>query len=194
MTRTVASHILAAGTALALSLATPIRAQEAFADKPPDFGDARYNFHLSGEGYLRLDLHSGEVAACNRRDAGWTCVLVPDEHAAFDREIARLQRENALLKEALLSRGVPLPNGAGASAPVPPATVPPAPVPPQASAEPPPVPPLPIPPRAAPKADDADRVAREDAEIDRMMNVMERVWRRLVEMMMNLQRDTQKKG
>jgi hypothetical protein len=194
MTRMIVSCLVAIGAVLALPLAMPIRAQEGTNDKPPDYSDTRYGFHPNGEGYLRLDLHTGEVAACNRRDVGWTCVLVPDERDAFDREVARLRRENGLLKEALLSHGVPLPEGAGAPAPLPPATVPPGPLSPLANAEPPPVPPLPIPPRAAPKPDDADRIAKEDAEIDRAMNVMEKVWRRLVEMMMSLQRDVQKKG
>ena len=190
-----ASLVVAIGAALILSFATTVRAQDVLPDKPPDFGDARYSFHSSGEGYLRLGLNTGEVSACNKRDAGWACVPVPDERAAFEREVSRLRRENALLKEALLSHGVPLPEGAGASAPIPPATVPPATERAQASAEPaPPVPPLPIPPRVAPKGDDADRLAKEDAEIDRVMNVMEKVWRRLVEMMMNLQRDMQKGG
>jgi hypothetical protein len=44
------------------------------------------------------------------------------------------------------------------------------------------------------KSGEPDSASREDAEIERIMVVMEKVWRRLVEMMMNIQRDLQKKG
>jgi hypothetical protein len=184
MTRIISLVILLGGAALALAMPLlPVRGQE----QPPEFGDARFAFHRSDDGYLRLDLRTGEVAACSRREAGWACAPVPDERAALDGEIARLQGENAALKNALLARGVPLPNGMTAVAP--PSS------PPRAAAEPPPpVPPAPIPPKAAPSPEAADRAAREDAEIERALNVMEKVWRRLVEMMMNIQRDMQKKG
>jgi hypothetical protein len=36
---------------------------------------------------------------------------VPDERAALEAEIARLQSDNAVLKKELLSRNLPLPNG-----------------------------------------------------------------------------------
>lgn len=191
MTRNATRIIRAGGLAAALALpGMPVGAE----DQPPDFGDARFGFYRSDDGYLRLNLRTGEVAACTRREAGWTCALVPEERTAFDGEIARLQRENAALKDALLTRGVPLPNGvAGAAqpAPLPGGTD----RPPAARAEPPPpVPPMPVPPNIAGRSSDAERRAQEDAEIDRMMNVMEKVWRRLVEMMMNLQHDMQKKG
>jgi len=191
MTRIISLVILLGGAAFALVLhSLPVRGQE----QPPEFGDARFAFHRSDDGYVRLDLRTGEVAACSRREAGWTCAPAPDERAALDGEIARLQRENAALKNALLARGVPLPNGTTADAPPsPPPAVAAAPAP-AAAEPPPPVPPLPIPPKAAPQSAEADRAAREDAEIERALNVMEKVWRRLVEMMMNIQRDMQKKG
>ena len=184
MTRIISLVILLGGAAFALAMPSlPVRGQE----QPPEFGDARFAFHRSDDGYLWLDLRTGEVVACSRREAGWTCAPVPDERTALDGEIARLQRENAALKNALLARGVPLPNGMTADAP--PAS------PPAVAAEPPPpVPPAPIPLKAAPSPEAADRAAREDAEIERALNVMEKVWRRLVEMMMNIQRDMQKKG
>jgi len=56
-------------------------------------------------------------------------------------------------------------------------------VPPAASASPP-----------SAKSGEPDRASRDDAEIERIMTMMEKVWRRLVEMMMNIQRDVQKKG
>jgi hypothetical protein len=67
------------------------------------------------------------------------------------------------------------------------------PVPPAASR--PPVPPQTVPPTPRPPDTGAsDRASREDAEIDRIMNVMEKVWRRLVDMMINIQREIQKKS
>jgi len=148
--------------------------------QPPEFGDPRFAFHRIDDGYLRLDMRIGDVAVCSQRVVGWSCTLVPDERVALDNEIARLQRDNALLKNALLERGVPLPNGAhpdAAPAPTAPPTV---------SA--PPAAPL------SPKAGDPGRASRDDADIDRIMNVIEKVWRRLVEMMADIQHDLRKKS
>jgi hypothetical protein len=39
-----------------------------------------------------------------------------------------------------------------------------------------------------------DLKSPNDSEIDRVMTYMEKIWRRLVEMMQNLQRDLQKKS
>ena len=74
-------------------------------------GDDHYQFNQIDDGYLRLDLKTGEVSQCKARPAGWSCLAVPDERAAFDGEIARLQDENAALKKALLDHGLPLPGG-----------------------------------------------------------------------------------
>ena len=51
--------------------------------------------------------------------AGWSCQTVPDERAALENEIGRLQGENAELKKSLLRRGIELPPGVMAEAPVP---------------------------------------------------------------------------
>jgi hypothetical protein len=153
--------------------------------QPPEFGDPRFAFHRIDDVFLRLDLYTGAVASCSQHAAGWACDLLPDERAAFDSEIARLQRDNAILKNALLERGVPLPNGINVDAPA--AITPPESV---------PRPPQSVPPVAAapPKSAGPDQASRDDAEIERIMTVMEKVWRRLVDMMMNVQRDMQKKG
>jgi hypothetical protein len=157
-------------------------------------------FHRSDGGFVRLDLVTGAIASCSQNAADWTCVPGRDERAALDREIARLQRDNAALKNALLERGVPLPNdvkadaptfpsaaggGRNEGAPVPAETIPrpPQTVPPTASAPPP-----------SAKPGEPERASRDDAEVERIMTMMEKVWRRLVEMMMNIQRDLQKKG
>jgi hypothetical protein len=149
----------------------------------PNSGTPRFVFHRSGGGFVRLDLVTGAVASCSQNAADWTCVPGRDERAALDHEIARLQRDNAALKNALLEHGVPLPNDMKADVPAETIPRPPQTVPPTASAPPPSV-----------KSGEPERASRDDAEVERIMATMEKVWRRLVEMMMNIQRDMQKKG
>jgi hypothetical protein len=165
--------------------------------QPSESGNLRFAFHRIDAGFLRLDLRTGAIASCIQTGADWTCIPGREERAALDREIARLQRDNASLKNALLEHGVPLPNdmkadppptvtspasglgnsgGPAETVPRPPQTVPPA------AAAPPP----------SAKSGEPDRASRDDAEIERIMIVMEKVWRRLVETMMNIQRDLQK--
>jgi hypothetical protein len=150
----------------------------------PDSGNPRFAFHAIDGGFLRLDLVTGAVASCRQHAADWTCVPGREERAALDREIARLQRDNAALKNALLEHGVPLPSDMKADAPT---TAEAIPRPPQT------VPPTTSPPPPSAKSGEGDR-SPDDAEIERIMTMMEKVWRRLVEMMMNIQRDLQKKG
>ena len=159
-----------------------LRAQERTQEPTLDIANPRFAYHKIDDGYLRLDLRSGEVATCRPHPGGWTCTLAAEERTALESEIARLQRDNALLKNAL-ARARPAaafaagrqhrPRGsAGAAAP-------------NASAEAaPPRPPAPIPP---PQAD-----AREP-RIERAMAMMERWWRRLVELAVTIQRDLQGK-
>jgi len=162
-----------------------------------DLADKRFTYHQIDDGYLRLDLRTGEVATCRRREAAWTCTLAPEERAALESEIARLQRDNALLKSALLERGLPLP-APGTDLPAP-ATPPQAatPVPPPVASAPPQAdsPTASVPPRPpAPVPTEPDLGQRDKAEVDRVMDVMERLWRRLVELMSTIQRDIQRKG
>jgi hypothetical protein len=76
-----------------------------------DNEDARFTFHRSGDGFLRLDGRSGQVSICSRRPAGWLCQAVPDERAALEAEIARLQSDNVALKKELVAHDLPLPSG-----------------------------------------------------------------------------------
>jgi hypothetical protein len=201
---------LVAILAAATMLGAPLRAQETPAretpaetsqpqpqvpPQPPEFGDPRFAFHRTDSGFVRLDLHTGAVASCSQNAAGWICVPGREERAVLDGEIARLRRDNAVLKNALLERGLPLPNDMVADAP--PGMIAPAP------AESVPRPPQSVPsaastppasPESAPKSAELDHASRDDAELERVMNVMEKFWRRLVEMMMSIQRDMQKKG
>jgi septal ring factor EnvC (AmiA/AmiB activator) len=71
------------------------------ASAQPDSENGRYSFAPTVDGVLRLDTRTGRIASCNNRIAGWSCYAVPDERAALDAEIGRLQRENATLKDSL---------------------------------------------------------------------------------------------
>ncbi|WP_157100662.1 hypothetical protein [Rhodoplanes sp. Z2-YC6860] len=137
---------------------------------------ARFSFHRVGEAFVRLDSVTGQVAQCSQTPAGWTCTVAPDERTALDGEIARLQRENASLKKSLLARGDvpgPLAEANPGVKPVPPGNVP-----------------DPSPGTAKPPA---DLKLPTDAEVDRAIAYMKGVWRKLVDMMMDLQRDIQQR-
>ncbi|MCC6890154.1 MAG: hypothetical protein IT536_16615 [Hyphomicrobiales bacterium] len=145
--------VLGAALAVSAASAQPI--------VPEGGGDSRFTFQRTNDGYLRLDGRTGQVSLCDRRTSGWQCQLVPDERAALETEIARLQTDNAALKKELLSRGLPLPNGTRPDQP------------PKSRVERPQLP--------------------DDEELNRMMAFMEKVWRRLVEMIVSVQRDLQKR-
>lgn len=76
-----------------------------------DSDDVRYSYNRVDNGFLRLDMVSGEVSLCSPAAGRWSCVPVPDVRRALGNDIERLQRENAALKKALLDHGLPLPNG-----------------------------------------------------------------------------------
>lgn len=155
---------LAAGLAVAeLALPTPAWAEDAAAAQPPA-DDQRYSFHRSGEGFVRLDSRTGQVARCGWGAGGWACTVVPDERAALESEIARLQAENAALKKELLSRGLDLPEAARGEGDR----------------------------RGAPEARPAPQPS--ETEIDRAIAFVKGVWRKLLEMMADLQRDIQRKS
>jgi hypothetical protein len=63
----------------------------------------------AGDAFLRLDNKTGEVSRCSKRPSGWTCELLPDDRAALEAEIARLQKQNAGLKADLIRRGLAVP-------------------------------------------------------------------------------------
>lgn len=130
----------------------------------PDTENGRYSFNRVEEGYLRLDQRTGQVSLCARRNMGWSCHPVPDERMALEEEIGRLQRDNAALKKEMLARGVPLPGGSLSQAPAAPADKP-----------------------AAPEKPGAKMPS--EAELDRAMAMMERIWKRLVDMVQRWQRE-----
>ena len=127
----------------------------------------RYSFHRIGDRFVRLDSRTGQVSQCGWSATGWACNVVPDERAALESEISRIQKENAALKKSLLSHGIDLPDN--------------------------------VKPEVAQKDEPPARKEPElklpsDAELDRAIAFMKQVWRRLVEMMVDFQRDMQRKS
>lgn len=146
---------------------------------------ARYSFFKVQDTFVRLDSQTGQVAQCGHGGSGWSCKLAPDERAALENEIARIQGENATLKKELLARGIELPGNMKADpAPGPMAKAP------EPNAE-----VRPVPPRDVPQESSKEPSVRlpSDAELDKVMNWMEKVWGRLIDMMVKLQRDVQRK-
>jgi hypothetical protein len=94
-------------------LCGPAAAQSA----QPESEDSRFSFFHADGGYLRLDGRTGQVSLCTRRQAGWLCQAVPEERAALEAEIARLQGQNAALKKEVLAHDLPLPGGIAGDAP-----------------------------------------------------------------------------
>ncbi|HEY1361466.1 MAG TPA: hypothetical protein VGF60_04425 [Xanthobacteraceae bacterium] len=127
-----------------------------------DADDGRYSFSRAEDGYLRLDGRTGQVSMCTRRAVGWACQLLPDERTTLETEIARLQGENVALKKELIARNVPLPG-----------TVKP---------EPPP----------AAKPEEPQLQLPGDANLNKVVSFVEKVWRRLVEAITTLQKDVLK--
>ena len=121
----------------------------------PENEDSRFTFFRADGGYLRLDGRTGQVSLCIRREVGWLCQALPEERAAFEAEIARLQGDNAALKKLALAHDLPLPAGIAPLAPAP-----------ATGAHPP-----------------------ADHEVNQIMGVIENVWRRLVAMIVSVQRD-----
>lgn len=105
------------------------------ADAPPPPPHQRFTFTPVMDGILRLDSESGQVTICNTRTLGWACQAVPEDRAALETEIDRLQADNRALKrdvETLKADNQTLKDKIAAltappppSPPVPPQTVPP---------------------------------------------------------------------
>src|SRR4051795_7451499 len=76
----------------------------ALAQSLPDIENGRYALSPVGDGVVRLDTRTGAVSTCNNSGAGWACYVLPDERAALDAEIGRLQSENEKLKAQLAGR------------------------------------------------------------------------------------------
>ena len=70
----------------------------------PDTENGRYALSPVADGVIRLDTRTGAVSTCNNTGTGWACYAAPDERAALDAEIGRLQADNEKLKAQLAAR------------------------------------------------------------------------------------------
>lgn len=143
-----------AGVIAALILTASASAEQPAA---PQLGEPRYSFHKVANGFLRLDRQTGEVALCGEQPVGWACLTAPEDRAVLENEIARLRKENAALKQDLLSRGLPLPRGTMPESPV------------------------------GGGGGHLTLRLPDDVDIDRVVAFVGRVWQRLVEALANAQ-------
>jgi len=147
----------------------------AAAQSMSDAENGRYALSPVADGVIRLDTRTGAVSTCNNIGAGWACYAVPDERAALDAEIGRLQAENEKLKAQLAAReptvtgkiDEPLPKTDSLK-------------------------------KAEPKVADGERKIEipkieiplpSDRDMNRVMSFLEQAWRRLVEMANRMQKD-----
>ena len=164
----------ASSIVLALLLAA---ANGAAAESAPDNENGRYAMSQVSDGVVRLDTRTGAVSNCNNSGTGWACYAVPDERAAYDAEIGRLQAENERSKaeieklKAELASRAPTVEGKTDEA-----------LPKSDSLK-----------KAEPKAAENPRKIEiplpSDQDMDRMMSFLERAWQRLVEMANRMQKD-----
>jgi hypothetical protein len=136
----------------------------------PDGENGRYVLSPVADGVIRLDTRTGTVSSCSNNGNGWACYAVPDERAALDAEIGRLEADNEKLKAQLAEResvvtgkiDEPLPKTDSLKKP-------------------------------EPKAADGERKIEiplpSDRDMDRMMSFLQQAWQRLVEMANRMQKD-----
>ena len=141
----------------------------------PDAENGRYALSPIADGVLRLDTRTGAVSTCTNSATGWACYAVPDERAALDAEIGRLEADNEKLKGQLAAReqapdkiDEPLPK--------------------TDQLKPPP----------QPKVAEGERKIEipkieiplpSDRDMDRMVSALEQAWRRLVDIANRVQKD-----
>src|SRR6202171_2812764 len=136
----------------------------------PDTENGRYALSPLADGVLRLDPRTGAVSTCNNNGTGWACYAVPDERAALDAEIGRLQADNEKLKAQLAEREPVVTGKIEESLPK------------SDSLK-----------KSEPKVAEGERKIEiplpSDRDMDRMMSFLERAWRRLIEMANRVQKD-----
>ncbi|MDE5440320.1 hypothetical protein GWG65_02440 [Bradyrhizobium sp. CSA207] len=155
--------------ALALAALVAISGGLVAAQSTPDSDNGRYAMTPIPEGVLRLDTRTGTISTCTKNGTGWACYAVPDERAAFDAEIGRLQAEVDKLKDQLATA----PTVSGKVDEALPKSDPLK--------------------KAKPKVADGDRKIEiplpSDQDVDRVMSFLEKAWRRLIDMASRVQKD-----
>jgi hypothetical protein len=144
----------------------------AAAESPmPDTENGRYALQPAADGVIRLDTRTGAVSSCNNNSGqDWACYVLPDERAAMDAEIGRLQADIEKLKAELASRAPSPPEKTQEALPKSDALKP-----------------------AEPKSAEGQRKIEiplpSDQDVDRVMSFLERAWRRLRDMADRVQKD-----
>jgi len=142
----------------------------ATAQTMPDTENGRYALSPVPEGVIRLDTRTGAVSICNNTGNGWACYTVPDERAALDAEIGRLQADNEKLRADLAARE-PVVTGKVDEA-----------MPKSDSLK-----------KPEPKVAEGERKIEiplpSDRDMDRVMSFLEQAWRRLLDMANRVQKD-----
>jgi hypothetical protein len=156
----------------------------AAAQSMPDSENGRYALSPVADGVVRLDTRTGAVSNCSNTGTGWACYVVPDERAALDAEIGRLQADNEKsrneleksraelekLKAELATRESAVTGKIDEALPKTDSLK-----------------------KPEPKvADDGRRIEiplPSDRDVDRVMSFLEQAWRRLVEMANRMQKD-----
>jgi hypothetical protein len=171
-TATSPSKFTIAVTALVLGGMGDVAAQSM-----PDGENGRYALSPIADGVIRLDTRTGTVSTCTNTGTGWACYAVPDERAALDAEIGRLQGENERSKAELeklraeLATREPTVSGKIDE-----------PLPKTDSLK-----------KAEPKVAEGERKIEiplpSDRDMDRVMSFLEQAWRRLIEMANRVQKD-----
>ncbi len=143
----------------------------ALAQSKPDTENGRYALSQTADGVLRLDTRTGAVSTCSNSGVGWACYAVPDERAAFDAEIGRLQADNEKLRAQLAERDGTVTGKVDEAMPK--------------------SDPLkkPEPPKVAEGERKIEIPLPSDRDMDRMMAFLEKAWRRLIEMANRVQKD-----
>ncbi len=63
-----------------------------------DKQSGRYTMHETDDGFLRLDTQTGKVMHC-RKVQTWTCMPLESAKSVSRRQMARLQKENSMLRQ-----------------------------------------------------------------------------------------------
>jgi hypothetical protein len=142
----------------------------AVAQSMPDGENGRYALSPVTDGVIRLDTRTGAVSTCTNSGTGWACYLVPDERAAFDAEIGRLQADNEKLRAELAAREPAVTGKTDEALPKADSLKKPE-------------------PKVAEGQNKIEIPLPSDRDMDRVMSFLEQAWRRLVEMANRMQKD-----
>jgi hypothetical protein len=142
----------------------------AVAQSMPTTENGHYALSPVADGVIRLDTRTGAVSTCSNSAAGWACYAVPDERAALDAEIGRLQADNEKLKIQLAAREPAVTGKIDEPMPKSDSLKPPE-------------------PKAAEGGRKIEIPLPSDRDMNRMMSFLEQAWRRLVEMAYRMQKD-----